>query len=105
MNITSDIEKETQAMTDWRGDMYRNIKTISEYLVSANKIMSSSADTKDKQINDLNKIILDFESIGDKISDLADQKKKKDIQAGLNEVKEQYNKAVKMLNNYKSLIK
>ena len=105
MNIFSDITKQTEEDLNWRGDMYRNIVTISEYLITANKIMSSSSENKDTQLSDLNKIILEFESCGEDIADLNDEKKKRDIYKGLDEVEEQFKKAIKMLNNYKSGIK
>ena len=105
MNILSDIQEENAENLSWRGDMYRNIAAISEYLITASKIVSSSGDTKDKQLSDLNRIIIEFESCGEDIADLNDERKKKDIYKGLDEVDEQFQKAIKMLYNYKSGIK
>ena len=102
MNVVSDIKKQTEGELNWRGDMYRNVVVIAEYLITANKIISYSADHKDKQISDLNKIILEFENCGDNISSLTDEKKKRDIYEGINDVDKQFKKAIKMLNNYKS---
>ena len=105
MNILSDIQEKNAENLSWRGDMYRNIAAISEYLITASKIVSSSGDTKDKQLSDLNRIIIEFESCGEDIADLNDERKKKDIYKGLDEVDEQFQKAIKMLYNYKSGIK
>lgn len=105
MNILSDIQEKNAENLSWRGDMYRNIAAISEYLITASKIVSSSGDTKDKHLSDLNRIIIEFESCGEDIADLNDERKKKDIYKGLDEVDEQFHKAIKMLYNYKSGIK
>lgn len=105
MNILSDIQEKNAENLSWRGDMYRNIAAISEYLITASKIVSSSGDTKDKQLSDLNRIIIEFESCGEDLTDLNDERKKKDIYKGLDEVDEQFQKAIKMLYNYKSGIK
>ena len=105
MNILSDIQEKNAENLSWRGDMYRNIAAISEYLITASKIVSSSGDTKDKQLSDLNRIIIEFESCGEDIADLNDERKKKDIYKGLDEVDEQFQKAIKMLYNYKSGLK
>ncbi len=105
MNILSDIQEKNAENLSWRGDMYRNIAAISEYLITASKIVSSSGDTKDKHLSDLNRIIIEFESCGEDIADLNDERKKKDIYKGLDEVDEQFQKAIKMLYNYKSGLK
>ncbi len=105
MNIFSDITNQTQDIQNWRGDMYRNMVSISGYLISANKIVSTSGENKDKQISELNKIILEFESVKDNLSDLGDERKKKDIQNGVNDVSKEFQKALKMLDNYKSSLK
>jgi len=104
MNLINDIKKQTEQVLEWRGDLYRNTVAISEYLITANKVMSSSADSKDKQVSDLNKIILEFESCGENLADLSSEKKR-DIYEAIDEVEEQYKRAVKMLNNYKSGLK
>jgi len=101
MNVINDIKKQTEQVQEWRGDLYRNTVSIAEYLITANKIMSSSADSKDKQIGDLNKIILEFESTGENLADL-NSEKKRDIYEALDGVEEQFKRALKMLNNYKS---
>jgi len=101
-NIFSDISEQTVKAVNWRGDMYRNIVAISEYLITANRIMSASNDTREKQVSDINKIILEFESCGEDLVDLSDEKKKKDIYESLDEVQEQFQRSLKMLNNYKS---
>jgi len=104
-NIVTDITKQTEEDLTWRGDMYRNMLAICDNLITANKIMSFSVDNKDKQLSELNKIILEFETCGENIADLNDEKKKKDIFNALDKVEEQFKKAFKMLNNYKSGIK
>jgi hypothetical protein len=104
MNLINDIKKQTEQVLEWRGDLYRNTVAIAEYLVTANKVMSSSADSKDKQVSDLNKVILEFESCGENLADLSSEKKR-DIYEAIDEVEEQYKRAVKMLNNYKSGLK
>lgn len=104
MNVVNDIKKQTEQVQEWRGDMYRNTTAIAEFLVSANKVMSSSADSKDKQLSDLNKIILEFESCNENLVDLGGEKKR-DIYEALDEVEEQFNRALKMLNNYKSTLR
>lgn len=101
-NIFSDISEQTVKAVNWRGDMYRNIVAISEYLITANRIMSASNDIREKQVSDINKIILEFESCGEDLVDLSDEKRKKDIYDSLDEVQEQFQKSLKMLNNYKS---
>jgi len=105
ISIISDIKKQTDTIQNWRGDMYRNVVSISEYLVAANKVMSSSSTNKEKLISDLDKIIVEFETCGENITDLADQRKKRDMQAGLSEVDKQFKRAVKLLNNFKSQVK
>ena len=105
ISIISDIKKQTDTIQNWRGDMYRNVVAISEYLVAANKVMSSSSTNKDKLISDLDKIIVEFETCGENITELADQRKKRDMQAGLSEVDKQFKRAVKLLNNFKSQVK
>jgi len=104
MNVISDIKKQTEQIKEWRGDLYRNTVSIAEYLITANKIMSSSADSKDKQVGDLNKIILEFESTGENLADLSSEKKR-DIYEAIDGVQEQFSKALKMLNNYKSTLR
>jgi hypothetical protein len=105
ISIISDIKKQTDTIQNWRGEMYRNVVSISEYLVAANKVMSSSSTNKDKLISDLDKIIVEFETCGENITELADQRKKRDIQAGLGEVDKQFKRAVKLLTNFKSQIR
>jgi len=105
ISIISEIKKQTDTIQNWRGDMYRNVVSISEYLVAANKVMSSSSTNKDKLISDLDKIIVEFETCGENITELADQRKKRDMQAGLSEVDKQFKRAVKLLNNFKSQVK
>jgi hypothetical protein len=105
MSVISEIKNQTETVTDWRGDMYRNIVGIAEYLITANRIMSSSADIRERQVSEINKIILEFETCGENIADLNDEKKKRDLQEGLNEIEQQFNRAMKMLNNYKSAIR
>jgi hypothetical protein len=102
MNVVTEIKEKTTGVLEWRGDMYRNIVNIAEYLITANKIMSYSADNREKQLSELNKVILEFESCGETIADLNDEKKKKDLQQGLNDVESQFKRALKMLNNLKS---
>ncbi|MCJ7448171.1 MAG: hypothetical protein MUO72_10780 [Bacteroidales bacterium] len=104
MNLINDIKKQTEQVLEWRGDLYRNTVAIAEYLVTANKVMSSSADSKDKQVSDLNKVILEFESCGENLADLSSEKKR-DIYEAIDEVEGQYKRALKMLNNYKSGLK
>jgi len=105
ISIISEIKKQTDTIQNWRGDMYRNVVSISEYLVAANKVMSSSSTNKAKLISDLDKIIVEFETCGENITELADQRKKRDMQAGLSEVDKQFKRAVKLLNNFKSQVK
>jgi len=102
MNIFSDISKHSDADTSWRGDMYRNIVDISKFLIVANKIVSSSGENKGKQLEDLNSILLEMESCSDALSNLNDEKKKKDISNGLTNLEIDFKKVIKMLNNYKS---
>jgi hypothetical protein len=105
ISVISDIKKQVDTIQNWRGDMYRNVVAISEYLVAANKVMSSSSTNKEKLISDLDKIIVEFETCGDNITDLADQRKKRDLQSGLSEVDKQFKRAIKLLNNFKSQVK
>ena len=58
-NIFTDIINETEEDLTWRGDMYRNTVTISKFLISANKIVSSSGEDKEDLISDLNDIIVE----------------------------------------------
>jgi hypothetical protein len=102
LNIINEIKAQTETVSDWRGDMYRNIVSIADYLISANRIMSASANYRDKQISELNKVILEFEDCGESIADLNDEKKRKDLQRGLLDVETKFKRSVKMLNNYKS---
>ncbi len=104
-NILSDISNETEEDLSWRGDMYRNIISISDYMIVAGKIVSTSGDKTDKQLKEVNKIIIEMESCLEDLIDLADQKKKKDIYAGLDEVEEQLLRALKMLKNYRGGVK
>jgi hypothetical protein len=105
MNIFSEITKQSDADTSWRGDMYRNIVSISQFLVAANKIVASSGANKESQIKELDNILLELESCSDNVADLNDAKKKKDMSKGLNELDGQLKKTVKMLNNYKEGLK
>lgn len=104
-NILSDISDETEEDLSWRGDMYRNIISISDYMIVAGKIVSTSSDKTDKQLKEVNKIIIEMESCLEDLIDLSDQKKKKDIYAGLDEVEEQLLRALKMLKNYRGGVK
>lgn len=101
-NILSDMTKQTEDDLTWRGDMDRNIVSISKYLISANKIVSSSGeDTKD-QVSDLNDIIVELESCRDDLADMSSQKKKKDLRKDANNVKRQLQKSLKKLENFKN---
>ena len=102
LNIVSDIKKQTENELNWRGDMYRNVVVIAEYLIAANKLMTYSVENKDKQLNDLNKIIVEFENCGEGIADLNSEKKKRDIYQAINDVDRQFKKAFKMLDNFKA---
>ncbi len=102
LNVVSDIKTQTEGTPEWRGEMYKNIVTIAEYLIMANKVMSLSSGHKEKQISELNSIILEFEGCGDDIADLSDERNKKDFQQGIRKVDKQFKKAIKMLENYKS---
>ena len=101
-NILSDVSDEIEENLTWRGDMYRNIVTISDYMIVAGKIVSSSGDVKDKHLKDVNKIIIELESSREDLKDLNNEKKKKDIYKGLDEIEEQLQKVHKMLLNYRS---
>ena len=101
-NILSDVSDEIEETLTWRGDMYRNIVTISDYMIVAGKIVSSSGDVKDKHLKDVNNIIIELESSREDLKDLNNEKKKKDIYKGLDEIEEQLQKVHKMLLNYKS---
>jgi len=101
MVVVNEIKKQTEAEINWRGDMYRNIVVIAEYLITANKVMSSSSENKDKLARELDKIILEFESCGDDIADLS-SKRRRDIEEGIGAVDKEFKKALKMLNNYKA---
>jgi hypothetical protein len=105
MNIFEDITRHSEADTSWRGDMYSNIVEISKYLIVANKIVSSSGANKEKQVGDLNVILLELESCSDEIRSLNDEKKKKDMSKGLTQVDSHLKKAVKMLSNYQEGLK
>ena len=102
LNIINEIKTQTESVLDWRGDMYRNVVSIADYLITANRIMSASATYRDKQISELNKVIIEFEECGDNLAGLNGEKKKRDLQQGLDDVEAQFKRAVKMLNNYKS---
>ncbi|MCE5347245.1 MAG: hypothetical protein LLG13_13295 [Bacteroidales bacterium] len=102
MNLVSDIKKQTVIKTDWSGEMYRNTASIAEYLITANKIKRNADSNKDKQLGEMDNIILEFETCGDVIVDLCNEKNKKDFHQGINKVDKQFKKAIKMLNNYKS---
>jgi hypothetical protein len=105
LNVLSDITKHSEADTSWRGDMYLNIAKISKYLIVANKIVSSSGDNKEKQVSELDKIMIEMESCSEDIANLNDQKKKKDITKGLSDLQKEFQKTIKMLNNYKEGLK
>jgi hypothetical protein len=105
MNILSDITQHSDADTSWRGVMYGNIVNISKYLITANKIVAASGSSKEKQTEELDKIIMDLESCSEDVADLNDQKKKKDLANSLDEIDEQLKKSIKQLNNYKSSLK
>ena len=101
-NILSDMTKQTEDDLTWRGDMDRNIVAISKYLISANKIVSSSGENTKDQVSDLNDIIVDFESSRDDLADMSSQKKKKDLRKDANNVKRQLQKSIKKLENFKN---
>jgi hypothetical protein len=105
MNILSDITKRSEADTSWRGAMYGNIVNISKFLITANKIVSSSGDNKAKQSEDLDKIITELESCSADVSDLNNQKKKKDLAKGVDETDKQLKKIIKLMDNYKAGLK
>lgn len=104
-NIFSDIDEQTQSDLTWRGDMYRNMVAIAQYLVTATKIVSAVGEDKTKQASDLDQIILELEGCHDDIIDLTDERKKKDMGRGVDEVEEQVQKILRMLNNYKESLK
>ena len=104
LNIVSDIKTQTEAELNWRGDMYRNVVVIAEYLIAANKLMTYSDENRDKQLNDLNKIIVEFENCGEGIADLNSERRKKDIYQAISDVDRQFKKAFKMLNNFKAVL-
>lgn len=105
VNILNDIQDSVAGDISWRGDMYRNITDISRKLIMANKVMSTSGEGKDKQIADLNEVLLEFEACAEDLADLNDERKKKDIHKGVDEVEEELQKAIKMLRNYKAGLK
>ena len=85
--------------------MYGNIVNISKFLITANKIVSSSGDNKAKQSEDLDKIITELESCSADVSDLNNQKKKKDLAKGVDETDKQLKKIIKLMDNYKAGLK
>ena len=101
-NIFSDINGQIKSDLTWRGDMYRNMVAIAQYLIVANKIVSKSGEDKAKQTSGLDQIILELEGCHDDIKDLTDEKKKKDIYKGVNDVEKQVQKILRMLDNYKA---
>lgn len=105
VNILNGIQDSVATDISWRGDMYRNIAEISLNLIKANKIMSSSGEGKDMQIDKLNAVLLEFEACEEDMADLGDERKKKDIHKGIDEVEEALRKAIKMLRNYKDGLK
>ena len=105
LNIINEVKEQTKENREWRGDMYRNIMSVAEYLITASKIVSSSAENKEKKLSELNKVIVEFETCEEKLAILTDERRKRDIQEGLEEVDIQFKKAIKMLNNYKEGVK
>lgn len=105
LNIINEVKEQTKENLAWRGDMYRNIMSVAEYLITASKIMSSSAENKEKKLSELNKIIVEFETCEEKLAILTDERRKRDIQEGLEEVDIQFKKTIKMLINYKEGVK
>ena len=101
-NIFSDINGQIKSDLTWRGDMYRNMVAIAQYLIVANKIVSKSGEDKAKQTSGLDQIILELEGCHDDIKDLTDEKKRKDIYKGVNDVEKQVQKILRMLDNYKA---
>jgi transketolase len=102
LNIVSDIKTQTENELNWRGDMYRNVVIIAEYLLAANRVMTSSDANRDKQLSDLNKIIIEFENCGEGIADLTSERKRRDIYESINDVDRQFKKAFKLLDNFKA---
>jgi hypothetical protein len=102
VNILSDITQHSEGDTSWRGVMYTNIVTISKYLIEANKILASSGNDKDQQTKDLGIIVIEFEKLQGDLKDLYNERRKKDITSGLNDVANQLNIEIKKLKNFKS---
>jgi hypothetical protein len=100
--ILSDIAEQVDEDLTWRGEMYRNIAYTYDFLIDAGEIVSSSGDKSAKQVSDMNKIMIEIESCLEDLTDLTDERKKKDIYEGLNETEKQLKKIYKMLQNYKA---
>jgi hypothetical protein len=98
MNVVKDIESQTKLKNNWRGEMYKNISAISAYLIEANKILNEDRNNKEKQSGKLDNIILEFETCGEEIGSLLNEKSKRDFHSGINKVDVHFKKAMKMLN-------
>lgn len=104
-NHLTDMTKQTENDLTWRGDMFRNVIAAYDYLIVANRIVTSSGDKTEDQLAGVSEVIIELDAVIEDLADLSDQKKKKDIYEGLDEIQEQLAKVQKMLINYKATLK
>jgi hypothetical protein len=99
--IVSEIKTRTDTIPSWRGEMYKNVVTIAEYLVKANKAIDESSSGKARQADKMSDVIMAFQNCQDQITDLCSESNKKDFHKGIKKVDSEFKRAMKMLDNLK----
>jgi|WetSurMetagenome_2_1015567.scaffolds.fasta_scaffold00238_8 hypothetical protein len=100
-NIVSNIRTKTDSIPSWRGEMYKNVVTIAEYLIKANKVIDESSSGKARQADKINDVVVAFQNCQDQITDLCSESNKKDFHKGIKKVDIDFKRALKMLENMK----
>jgi hypothetical protein len=100
-NIVSGIKTQTDSIPSWRGEMYKNVVTIAEYLIKANKVIDESSSGKERQADKISDVIMSFQNCQDQITDLCSESNKKDFHKGIKKVDTDFKRALKLLENMK----
>jgi hypothetical protein len=100
-NIISGIKTQTDSIPSWRGDLYKNVVTIAEYLIKANKVIDESSNGQARQADKIDDVIMAFQNCQDQITDLCSETNKKDFHKGIKKVDSDFKRAIKMLEGMK----
>jgi hypothetical protein len=97
LNIARKLEADTAGRTVWMVELYKNISAISEDLIEANEIRGKAGEIKAIDKDNLNNVIIEFQSIADDVKKQLNFKSARTLHDALVRIDNQLTKAMKKL--------